>query len=918
MNTDSLRAVLDGQHAQLFDSIRDRGRRRQGGNPEKELQNSGHRKCPVPAYLAHVAEPGSYSLTSWRALYRLLRKSGYLAMAEAVMKIISDLTEKPSDVLVLEQLREDIAVLRGTSDIPVRELALARAPRLSARIASVRQIKNAEPYQAEVGKVKALKGLGYELEFLTLGGTESVGDEDSFPVLQRLPAIESYDSIREGIRGLFSKAVEFLQESKPHLVEVSADLYTANAVARAAAHTGTKALWIARETEDDPWLSRGELMRAASCHQHPPDRVEWAELVQWETIELCDFVLAPSRKWIANLNLPDDLSKKVVLADDPELDADFDSRLYLKLLGSATEIKKKERSAHQAITRLSERQLGRWTCWLRENPAEGLAEWFYTKGQSAQEIMDVGWKFEEFPPIVLSTETDWLTVAEENRTWAFTLHTWEFFDPVIREFLSTGDSSLLNWALEIASSWKSAATSSASQGTMVWYDMALALRSPRLVGILHLAVQAGVASGPVSELLELVLAHQDAHEAEASFISRNNHGFYAAFGQIVLARYTACIPNMDSLLRQGESRMRTMVEQQFHSDGGHVEHSPDYHRMLLGSFQQAITQQVIKDPEIQHRIEKASEALGWFVQPNGKMLQFGDSPGRDMVVRKSTALSAATRFLTTNGAEGTPSEQELYVLKETGYAICRTPAPSGPGQLTGCSYLALAAGFHSRAHKHCDDLSLVWWHEGVEILVDGGRYGYGPQLPPGSPLRAQGYYYADPVRQFVESVWAHNTVAVDGKNHDRRRSPYGSGLISASSDNGLFRIVAEVPQTGWRHTRELLYEPGRRLSVVDTVAAEDNEPHDYSVHFNINGDLSVVEAGKNRFAIELQGQTIAVVSSDAAEATSTVLRGSETPFKGWRSIVDRSLVPTWFMSFGGTFSGTMRHESTFDLSPNAS
>ncbi|GAA1128918.1 hypothetical protein GCM10009582_27810 [Arthrobacter flavus] len=587
--------------------------------------------------------------------------------------------------------------------------------------------------------------------------------------------------------------------------------------------------------------------------------------------------------------------------------------LYADILGAVEGNKKKERSTHPSVTRVTESQISDWTSWLRENPAHGVAEWFYSKGQSSGEIRDVGWKFEEFPPIELSPATDWMNVATENRTWAFTLHTWEFLDPVIREYISTGDQSLLRWALEIVASWKNDAIFSVAASSMAWYDMALALRSPRLVGLLHLAVQAEVESQLLKGIFELVLAHQDAHEAEESFVSRNNHGFYAALGQTVLAQSTMCVPNMDRLLIQAEGRMRIMAEQQFHGDGGHVEHSPDYHRMLLGSFQQAIDQGVIRDSEVAHRIKKASEALGWFVQPNGRMLQFGDSPGRNMLARKSKALDMSTRFITTDGLEGSPSSEELYVLKETGYAICRTPAPLKTSELSEGSYLALAAGFHSRAHKHCDDLSLVWWDEGLEILVDGGRYGYGPQLPSSSPLRAQGYYYADPKRQFVESVWAHNTVAIDGKNHDRRRSPYGSGLISAETDNGVFRILAEVPQTGWRHTRELLYEPGKRLSVKDTIVADDDELHDYSVHFNVNGDLNVVESGSNSFAIDLGGREIAKMKSSATEVGRRILRGSEKPLIGWRSVVDRSLEPTWFLSFTGTFSGTLTHESTFDL-----
>ncbi len=844
-------------------------------------------------------------------------------MTEVVISQIHELTEKQSDLSVLEEVRQDISVLRGSPGGNFLELAKAREPRLSARIVHIRQ--NGERFADSEGSdthTDVREKLGYSVEYVWLSDTGALKQGSLNAAV--LPAIDSFDSVRDGIPGLFSAAVEYLQEVKPHLVEIETDIYSAHTLLRAAASTGTKARWIARDTEKDSWLIRARSMVAVACHQHSPDRAEWASDVLLESIQLADLVLAPSKSWLDVAAIPPSAMEKVVLASDFSVQggevslgsAGLDG-FYGTQLTRVSDIRKKRRSQHPSVTNVTGAQVEHWTEWLKGNPAEGVAEWFYTKGQSAEEIIDVGWKFEEFPPIPLSSTTSWLDVAEANRTWSFTLHTWEFMDPVVREYLSTGDESLLNWLLEVAISWKAAATSPAAEKSMAWYDMALALRSPRLVGILHLAVQAGISHVRLRTLLELILAHQDAHESEESFVSRNNHGFYAALGQIVLAQSTQCVPNMDSLLAQGENRMRFMAEQQFHDDGGHVEHSPDYHRMLLGSFQQAITQGVITDPEVQKRIEKASEALGWFVQPNGNMLQFGDSPGRNMVLGKSKALNPLTRFITTDGSQGAASSEELFVLKSTGYVVCRSPSPREKGELARSSYLALAAGFHSRAHKHCDDLSLVWWDQGVEILVDGGRYGYGPQLPSGSPLRAEGFYYADPVRQFVESVWAHNTVAIDGRNHDRRRKPYGSGIISATTDGSGFLISGISPHNGWRHTRELLYTPGEVLTVIDTVVADDEQEHEYSVHFNINGSLDLTRAPNNSLCISLGDQRAVGLSNNHANASITTLRGSETPFRGWRSIVDRKLEPSWFVGFHGTFRGTLRHESIFQITGEA-
>src|SRR5699024_7790375 len=202
----------------------------------------------------------------------------------------------------------------------------------------------------------------------------------------------------------------------------------------------------------------------------------------------------------------------------------------------------------------------------------------------------------------------------------------------------------------------------------------------------------------------------------------------------------------------------------------------DYHRMLLGSFEQAVLDGLVHDEEIRERVRRAAEVLGWMVQPDGYLVQFGDTPSTYMTIENATSLDPYTLFTLSDGRRGKAPGQELAVFRDGGYAFVRSPAPQGPGELAASGYLAFSAAFHSRAHKHADDLNLVWYDRGTEILVDSGRYGYGNLLPTDSPLRKKGFYYGSEERQYVEGTRAHNTIEMDGEDQERRnREPYGSG-----------------------------------------------------------------------------------------------------------------------------------------------
>lgn len=536
---------------------------------------------------------------------------------------------------------------------------------------------------------------------------------------------------------------------------------------------------------------------------------------------------------------------------------------------------------------------------------------------SADAVMAEGWGGDGFARERIDADYDWSAIADQDRTWQMHMHSWEFMVPVLGAWGLTGSDHYMEWAVRRALRWNDMFVNIDAE-SMAWYDMALAYRSTTLQALVRGAAQcAAVSDEDFASLIRLSLKQRDAHWEGWSFNPRNNHGYYSAVSQVVLARGIPDLRGMEALRHQGNDRLRLMAETQFNADGGHVEHSPDYHRMLLSSFEGAIAVDAIDDPEVLTRVRKAADVLGWMVLPNGRILQMGDSPERDMRGDRS-AISPSTNWILTRGQKGTAPSQDALMLPESGYAFIRPLKRNGDDALSKTPYLAMTAGFHSRTHKHCDDQSLVWMEDGQEILIDGGRYRYGELLSQDSELRKKGFYYADPVRQYMESCAAHSTLSMDGDMQDRRRTPYGSGLQDMIAHNdGSFTIRSEVPQNGWTARREVNYMPGRRLDVRDTVTMADEDEHILHTWFLLDGGLSLHEKegglvlGSPRWeaALRLNRKT----AGGAAEDLRIRRDQREGTIRGVRSRRDRELGAAWSLEYRMPFRGSVETVTVFEF-----
>ncbi|PWH06452.1 hypothetical protein DEO23_05640 [Brachybacterium endophyticum] len=531
-----------------------------------------------------------------------------------------------------------------------------------------------------------------------------------------------------------------------------------------------------------------------------------------------------------------------------------------------------------------------------------LKGWFTIQDnrQSAESILQEGWKFASFEPVPVARIEDWAQYGDEHRSWGFHLHAWEFMDPLLRAYEESGEVTWLNEAVRIAADWiEIHRVADDEDDPMAWYDMSQSLRTPRLIALTLFAARVPELRNEAVVLADAVAWHLDELHQSRAYNPNNNHGFYTAVSQIHAAKYAWMFPEADATAREGRTRLAQMAESQFASDGVHLEHSPDYHRMLLNSFELAVNDALIEDADVKARVERAAHVLGWMIQPDGTLVQLGDSPETRIVKPDARSIDPQTQFLLSDGAEGERPTEELAAYHEGGYAFVRSPQPAAPGELSESGYLAFSAAFHSRAHKHADDLNVVWYDRGQQILTDGGRFGYGDLLPQESPLRREGFYYAAPERRYVEGTMAHNTLMMDGANQERRtRKPYGSALGECTrTEDGVFDLSARVHHADYIHRRRVVYTPGSELRLKDSVFSQAPETREGTLWLNVSGHFELdTTTDEVVFVSVVNGETTRLVITGPGELITPV-RGQEDPMRGWRSRHDRSMEPTWSLGF---------------------
>jgi hypothetical protein len=482
-----------------------------------------------------------------------------------------------------------------------------------------------------------------------------------------------------------------------------------------------------------------------------------------------------------------------------------------------------------------------------------------------------------------------------GRAIALDCHSWVPLIPLLTAFDRSGEvrylEAALGWALEWVRHFPGVECTPSS---LAWDPAVLGRRALRLGHVTDAAARSAFCDDEtVAILVRTVLDHARALEEEwppADPIG----GLHFVAGQIALATRFPELPGMDRRLLQARRRMEHLVPCHLTSEGVLREHSPALQlqvvRVLEGMCDAGLLSRVDGD-----LIDRTMESLAWFTQPDGYLVPFGGGP-RTLVPEAEGGVGPANgfRFVQSRGRDGQPPSGVARTFPASGYAVIRNGWPRGSQDFGEWSYLAQACAFHTTTGRHADDLSVVWYDRGHEILIDpGGMRAPGGAVPDPEP-GLDPSWSADPRRRYLESTRAHNTVEVDGRNLPRRLArPYGSALGRHGERGGVHFVESAAHH--WErigHRRLLLFRPQHWLLVVDSLWDEESDRHDFVQHFHFAPELEVRRAGE-RLEVRAAAwdQPLHMVSLSGSELLEPV-RGQRHPeLLGWACRDGRELTP---------------------------
>lgn len=389
---------------------------------------------------------------------------------------------------------------------------------------------------------------------------------------------------------------------------------------------------------------------------------------------------------------------------------------------------------------------------------------------------------------------------------------------------------------------------------------------------------------------------------------------------------------------QGWKWLNHAVQHQISSYGEYIQHSSNYHRLML---QSVLWVDAILRVQGEHwpsaSLEPLMRASHWLfsmIDPvSGRAPNLGANDGALILPLASSAFddyrptvqAAARAFLRTGLPAGKWDELSLWLGLSATDRTATSDAYAAEhlrGQ-NSWGYLR-ASRFPSRL-SHMDQLHFDLWRHGQNILQDPGSYLYNAQPPWDNPLVTTG---------------VHNTVTVDGQDQMLRGGrfltldwfPAYSRSVLETDERILGRMLAYHNGYRWlgiRHERVATVYGDERWEVTDRLLFTRPGEHIFRLHWLIKDGEWKVENQDSRIQFKIQGPdgwTTLKITPDKriafSEVRVTLARagkleygtGTALPFEGWASPTYSVKVPALSLAVEVTSSKSTSFVSEFIFS----
>lgn len=333
--------------------------------------------------------------------------------------------------------------------------------------------------------------------------------------------------------------------------------------------------------------------------------------------------------------------------------------------------------------------------------------------------------------------------------------------------------------------------------------------------------------------------------------------------------------------------------EQVHPDGFHYELSTNYYQVVIRNYEQlrdvCDAYEVRWPNAFDARLEAMHAVNVGLMRPDGYLPDLNDGRARRVAPLLERAVErypdrADFRWAHTGGGAGRPPATPSVAFPNAGYYVLRS------GWDTDAVWALFDGGPFGFGHQHEDKLNVLLHAYGRQLLTEAGNYAYDDS----------------PMRHYVRSTRAHNTIRVDSEDQNRALH-FDRGSVDLNASSGArwhstptHDAVDAVYDGGYgpdaarsvsHHRRLILLKKGVEalgpmLIVVDRLRPRDDAAHTYEVLWHMSrGPVST--RGTTLHGNAPGVANLAIVPASLEGLSLRLIEGQTEPeWQGWSSVAN--------------------------------
>ncbi|WP_404356395.1 heparinase II/III family protein [Cytobacillus firmus] len=498
---------------------------------------------------------------------------------------------------------------------------------------------------------------------------------------------------------------------------------------------------------------------------------------------------------------------------------------------------------------------------------------------------------ERYGPVAADFADIWSCSGPE-RSWRFQHHSLVSVSHLLDGYAVDGDIRYLKMAEKLILNWFEV-NFPVSPSEMGWHDHSTAYRLANICRFFSVWSNSSLGNENEANQFELIVEkHAEKLMDDEFYMPEHNHGLEQDIALYTAAKQFSHMEKSSKWEEKSIRRFWRQVTYLFAEDGSYLEHSPQYVYSLLKtlySFLGYLQRVGYHGAEkLEERLNNAFKFLICTTRPDWRIPSIGDSENSAVSPFVLKSWSDRTNELMEGLMKHRDEKEALTgrplpvdsVFFDGGFAALRNKWDWSEDAIHFITY----SGFHSRVHKHHDDLSFVLFAKGREIITEGGKFNYN---------------YTSEERKYVVSPYAHNSVMADGKAADiPNRNKGKSGLLSAMlTKNVAYVSGMHALYKNINHRRFYLYLKPDVILIFDQLKGYSE--HKFETFFNLHSDLECEQYNETFYGCLENEEVISLsqIYTSSANFESETAIGKTGPLKGWVSPKYGEFVPNTLISF---------------------